>query len=88
MPFLTACVLKALSERLGTASAAACSAGPGRPAGGCGGGEGWGRRAGGLAPRQHLPRPQVLPIPATPSSSEGSASGPFGVNYSNPGFSV
>lgn len=52
------------------------------------GGEGWGCRAGGLAPRQHLPRLQVLPIPTTPSSSEGSASGPFGVNYSNPGFSV
>lgn len=32
--------------------------------------------------------PRFLPIPTTSSSFQRSASGPFGVNYSNPGFSV
>lgn len=32
--------------------------------------------------------PRLLPVPTTSSSFERSASGPFGVNYKNPGFSV
>lgn len=32
--------------------------------------------------------PRFLPIPTTSSSFERSASGPFGVNYNNPGFSL